>query len=51
MMKEKIVFMAEDTISDSFFFLVGACDIGGYNIFLKNGDYETIKCTVLKFAL
>lgn len=51
MMKEKIVFMAEDTISDSFCTREGACDIGGYNIFLKNGDYETIKCTVLKFAL
>lgn len=28
MMKEKILFMAEDTISDSFCTREGACDIG-----------------------
>lgn len=54
MMKEKILFMAEDTISDPFCTCEGACDIGSCNIFLENGDYETIewiKGTVLKFAL
>lgn len=54
MMKEKILFMAEDTISDSFCTREGACDIGSCNIFLENGESETIewiKSTVLKFAL